>query len=63
MSQYSDMQFMSTTFYRHFPEKNLIDMLMAVFIEMHEHIFKQGVLFMLTDDNSRLIFQNQTKIK
>jgi len=38
-------------------------MLMAVIIELHEHIFKQGVIFMFTDDDSRLIFQNQTKIK
>jgi copper(I)-binding protein len=37
-------------------------MLMAVVIELHEHIFKQGVIFMFTADD-RLIFKNQTKIK
>lgn len=63
VSLYTEMPFMLTSFYQHLPEWNLTDMLMAVVIELHEHIFKQGVVFMFTDDDSRLIFKNQTKIK
>lgn len=60
---YTEMEFMLTSFYQHLPKWNLIDMLMAVVIGLHEHIFKQCVIFMFADDESRLIFQNQTKIK